>query len=234
MEEKGEKESENELSDEEDRWQRRKLVRKWKEETLGSEKGAQQEVTTKAVGVDVEGIVRKIQSLKVNDSEYPVCYFKLLEAKPTVAQLLPSLFQHMRNMLVQQAATYPNNIPISGQQVRLLNCTFCGMLGCRIVTCKTVNEYTKASHVVHDGRMVLHADKSPIAWNSQGLRISVDAHFGGLLLVSAGTPKNQETAQIQTLFVSGTPVENKGDTSEEKDIVEREEDTHVATFTTTQ
>ena len=62
----------------------------------------------------------------------------------------------------------------------------------------------------------------------------MEACFGGLLLVPAGTPKNQETARIQTLFVSGMPVENKGDTSEEEDIVEREEDTHVATFTTTQ
>ena len=161
---------------------------------MGSEKEAQQEVTTKAVGVDVEGIVRKIQSLKVDDSNYAVCYFKLLEAKPTVAQLLPSPFQHMRNMLVLQAATYPNNIPISGQWVHSLNCHLCGMPGCRIATCKTVNEYAKASCVVHDGRMVLYADKSLIAWNSQGLRISVDAHVGGPLLVPAGTPKDQETA----------------------------------------
>ena len=64
MEEKGEEESENESSDEEDRWQRRKLVRKRKEETLGSEKGAQQEVTTKAVGVDVEGLSERYKVLR--------------------------------------------------------------------------------------------------------------------------------------------------------------------------
>ena len=57
-----------------------------------------------------------------------------------------------------------------------------------------VNEYAKAGRVIHDGRMVLYADKSPVAWNSQGLRISVDAHFGGPLLVPAGTLKDQETA----------------------------------------
>ena len=119
----------------------------------------------KTVDVDVEGIVRKIQSLKVDDSEYAVCYFKLLEAKPTVAQLLPSPFQHMRNALVQQATTYPNNIPIPGQQVCSLNCHFCGAPGCRIGTCEIVNEYAKAGRVVRDGRMVLYADKSPIAWN---------------------------------------------------------------------
>ena len=72
----------------------------------------------------------------------------------------------MRNVLVQQAATYPNNIPISGQWVCLLNCHFCGVPGCRIATCETVNEYTKAGHVICDGRMVLYADKTPIAWNS--------------------------------------------------------------------
>ena len=91
-------------------------------------------------------------------------------------------------------------------------------LGCRIGTCKIVNEYAKAGHVVCDGRMVLYADKSPIAWNSQGLRISVDACFGGPLLVLAGTPKDQKTAWIQTLFVSGTPVEDEGDVSEEEDV----------------
>ena len=100
----------------------------------------------------------------------------------------------MRNALVQQATTYPNNIPIPGQRVRSLNCHFCGMPGYRIGTCKIVNQYAKAGRVVHDGRMVLYADKSPIAWNSQGLRISVDACFGGPLLVPAGTPKDQETA----------------------------------------
>ena len=100
----------------------------------------------------------------------------------------------MRNALVQQAATYPNNIHIPGQQVCSLNCHFCGMLGCRIGTSKIVNEYAKAGHVIRDGRMVLYADKSPIAWNSQGLRISVDACFGGPLLVPRGTPKDQETA----------------------------------------
>ena len=187
-------ESEDKSSDEEDRQQKKKSVRKKKEEVLRDEKETQQEVITKMVDVDVEGIVRKIQGLKVDDSEYAVCYFKLLEAKPTVVQLLPSPFQHMRNALVQQAATYPNNIPVPGQQVCLLNCHFCGTLGCRIGTCEIVNEYAKAGCVICDGRMVLYADKNPIAWNSQGLRISVDTCFGGLLLVPAGTPRDQETA----------------------------------------
>ena len=136
---------------------------------MGDEKETQWEVMMKMVDVDVEGIIRKIQGLKVDDSKFAVCYFKLLEAKLTVAQLLPSPFQHMRNALVQQAVIYPNNIPIPGQQVRLLSCHFCGAPGCMIGTCKIVNEYAKAGRVVCDGRMVLYADKSPIAWNSQGL-----------------------------------------------------------------
>ena len=187
----------------------------------------------KMVDVDVEGIVRKIQGLEVDDSEYAVCYSKLLEAKPTVAQLLPSPFQHMRNALVQQAATYPNNIPIPGQQVRLLNCHFCGVPGCRIGTCKIVNEYAKAGCVVCDGRMVLYTDKSPIAQNSQGLRILVDTRFGGPLLVPAGTTKDQETARIQMLFVSGTLVEDEEDVSEEEGVEKSEEDVPVAVFATT-
>ena len=93
-------ESEDESSDEEDKQQKKKSVRKRKGEVLGDEKETQQEVMMKTVDVDVEGIVRKIQGLKVNDSEYAVCYFKLLEAKPTVTQLLPSPFQHMRNVSV--------------------------------------------------------------------------------------------------------------------------------------
>ena len=72
-----------------------------------------------------------------------------------------------------------------------------------------------------------------IPWNSQGLRILVDAHFGGPLLVPAGTPKDQDTARIQTLFVSGTLVEDGGNVSEEEDVEEREKDTYVAMFTTT-
>ena len=168
-----------------------------------------------------------------DDSEYAVCYFKLLEAKPMVTQLVPSPFQHMKNTLVQQAATYPNNIPISGKWVCLLNCHFCGIPGCRIGTHKVVNKYAKASHVIHDGKMVLHVNKSPIAWNSQGLRVSVDARSGGPLLVLAEIPKDQGTVQIQTLFVTGTPVEDKGDISEKEDVEGKEEDVPVATFTTT-
>ena len=226
-------ESEDESSDKEDKQRKKKSVRKKKGEVLGDEKETQQKVMMKTVDVDVEGIVRKIQGLEVDDSEYAVCYFKLLEAKLTVAQLLPSLFQHMRNALVQQAATYPNNIPIPGQQIRSLNCHFCGAPGCRIGTCEIVNEYTKAGRVVCDGRMVLYTDKSPIAWNSQGLRILVDAHFGGPLLVPAGTPKDQETARIQMLFVSGMLLEDEEDVSEEQGVEKSEEDVPVAAFATT-
>lgn len=70
------------------------MVRKKKGEASGQEKETQWEVLMRSVDVDVEGIVRKIQGLKVDDSKYAVCYFKLLEAKPMVTQLLPSLFQH--------------------------------------------------------------------------------------------------------------------------------------------
>lgn len=53
---------------------------------------------SKTVDMDVDGIVQWIQSLKFDDSKYAVCYFKLLEVKPMVAQLLPSPFQHMRSI----------------------------------------------------------------------------------------------------------------------------------------
>ena len=68
---------------------------------------------------------------------------------------------------------------------------------------------------------------------SQGLRILVDAHFGGPLLVPADTPKDQETAQIQTFFVSGTPVEDEEDVSKEEGVEKSEGDLHVAAFATT-
>jgi hypothetical protein len=185
---------------------------------LGNEKETQRKVLTKTVDIDVEGIVRKIQGLEVDDSKYAICYFKLLKAKPTVTQLLPSPFQHMKNALIQQAATYPNNIPVSGQRVQSFSCYFCGVPGCKIGTCEIVNEYTKAGCVVRDGRMVLYADKSLIAWNSQGLKILVDSCFGGPLLVPAGIPNDQETGQIQMLFVTGTLVEEHEDNSEEEDV----------------
>src|ERR1700678_3232967 len=123
------------------------MVRKRKD-GLKDKEEAKKEVQTKMVDVDVDGIVRQIQGLKVDDSKYTICYFKLLEAKPTVAQLLPSPFQHMHNMLVQQAATYPNNIPISGQRSRSFCCHFCAMPGCRIGTCEIVNKYVTAGRVL--------------------------------------------------------------------------------------
>src|ERR1700678_3853636 len=119
------------------------MVRKRKD-GLKDKEEAKKEVQTKMVDVDVDGIVRQIQGLKVDDSKYTICYFKLLEAKPTVAQLLPSPFQHMRNMLVQKAATYPNNIPVSGKWSRSFNCHFCLMPECKIGACGVVEEYIRA------------------------------------------------------------------------------------------
>ena len=52
-------------------------------------------------------------------------------------------------------------------------------------------------------------------------------------MVPAGTPKDQETAQIQTLFVSGTLVEDEEDVSEEEGVEKNEEDMPVAAFATT-
>ena len=154
--------------------------------------------------MDIDGIVQRIQGLKVDDSKYAVCYFKLLEARPTVAQLLPSPFQHMRSLIVQQAAMYPNSIPISGQRARSPNCHFCGKPGCRIGTCNTVNDYIKAGRVIRKGRMVLYSDKGSIAWNSQGLKILVDIRFGGPLPIPT-VVSAPETTMIQTMFVSCLP-----------------------------
>ena len=86
--------SEEESSEEDNKHKRKKVVKK-KKGIPKDEEEAKKEVQSKVVDVDIDGIVRQIQNLKVNDSEYVVCYFKLLEAKPTVAQLLPSPFQHM-------------------------------------------------------------------------------------------------------------------------------------------
>src|SRR5271168_1004689 len=130
---------EDDSSDEEAKRSRRKAVRKRKD-GLKDEEDARKEVQSKSVDVDIDGIVRRIQGLKVDDSEYAVCYFKLLEAKPTVAQLLPSPFQHMKPSAVHQVSTYPNNIPIPPQRARSYNCHFCGLPGCRIGTCGIVNE----------------------------------------------------------------------------------------------
>ena len=179
---------EDDSSDEEAKRSRRKAVRKRKDR-LKDEEDARKEVQSKSVDVDIDKIVWRIQGLKVDDSEYAVCYFKLLEAKPTVAQLLLSPFQHMCNVLVQQAATYPNSIPISGQRSRSFCCHFCAMPGCRIGTCEIVNKYITAGSVVHDGRMVLYVDKGQIPWCLQGLKISVDSRFEGPL-VAPGTSDN--------------------------------------------
>src|SRR5271168_365836 len=182
---------EDDSSDEEAKRSRRKAVRKRKD-GLKDEEDARKEVQSKSVDVDINKIVWRIQGLKVDDSEYAVCYFKLLEAKPTVAQLLPSPFQHMHNVLVQQAAMYPNSIPISRQHSRSFCCHFCLMPGCRIGTCGIVEKYITAGCVVRDGRMVLYLDKSHIPWNLQGLKVSVDSCFGGPL-VAPGTSDKVNT-----------------------------------------
>ena len=132
-----------------------------------------------------------------------VCYFKLLEAKPTVAQLLPFPFQHMRNILVHQAATYPNNILIPTP--RLFNCHFCAVPGCKIGTCEVVNEYIKAGCIIREGRMVLYVDRTSIAWSAQGLKVSVDFCFGGPLPVIETKEATPDMTRIQTMFISCTP-----------------------------
>ena len=87
-------ESEEESSEEDNRHKKKKAAKKKKNVPKDKEE-AKKEVQSKVVDVDIDGIVRRIQNLKVDDSKYVVCYFKLLEAKPMVAQLLPSPFQHM-------------------------------------------------------------------------------------------------------------------------------------------
>ena len=183
-----ERSEEEESSEEEDKRSRKKTVKK-KRDRVKDEEEAKKEVQSKSVEVDIDGIVRRIQGLKVDDNEYAVCYFKLLEVKPTVAQLLPSPFQHMHNVSVHQAATYPNSIPVSGQRPRSFNCHFCSMPGCKISTCGAVEEYIKAGRVIREGRMVLYVDKSPIAWNPQGLKLSVDCRFGGPLVAPGAIDK---------------------------------------------
>ena len=194
--------SEEESSEEDNRRKKKKAAKK-KKNVPKDEEEAKKEVQSKVVDVDIDGIVRRIQNLKVDDSEYAVCYFKLLEAKPTVAQLLPSPFQHMRNVLVQQTATYPNNISIPTP--RLFNCHFCAMPGCKIGTCEVVNEYIKAGRVIREGRMVLYADRTSIAWSAQGLKVSVDFRFGGPLPVLGTKEATPDMTRIQTMFISCTP-----------------------------
>ena len=94
---KVQEELEEESSDEGSKWGKRKAVRKKKDIPRGEEE-ARKEVQSKTVDMDVDGIVQWIQSLKFDDSKYAVCYFKLLEVKPMVAQLLPSPFQHMHSV----------------------------------------------------------------------------------------------------------------------------------------
>src|SRR5882757_1082276 len=223
-------ESEEESSDEEDKQRMRKSIRKRKDVPVENEE-VKKEVQSKTVEVDIDGLVRRIQGLQVDDREYAVCYFKLLEVKPTVAQLLPSPFQHMRNALVQQVATYPNNIPIPNPRPRSFNCHFCAVPGCKIGTCEVVNDYVRAGRVIREGRMVLYTDKSPIAWSSQGLKVSVDFRFGGPLAPVGTTNSNTETSQIQTMFISCIPV----DDSVVSAVIQEEEDDDalVETFATT-
>ena len=83
---KMQEELEDKSSDEEDRCGKKKAVKK-KRDTPKDEEEDRKEVQSKVVDVDVDGIVRQIQGLKVNDSKYAVCYFKLLEVKLTIAQL---------------------------------------------------------------------------------------------------------------------------------------------------
>src|ERR1700678_2154478 len=223
---------EDDSSDEEDKRLRKKAVRKRKD-GLKDEEETRKEVQSKSVDVDIDKIVWRIQGLKVDDSEYVVCYFKLLEAKPTVAQLLPSPFQHMRNALVQQAATYPNNIPISGQRSRSFCCHFCAMPGCRIGTCKIVNKYATAGCVVRDRRMVLYVDKRQIPWCPQGLKISVDSRFGGPLVAPGTSDKVPDTARIQAMFVSCSPAPDPVVSAVVQEGEDTDDDAPVAAFATT-
>ena len=79
------------------------------------------------------------------------------------------------------------------------------MPGCKIGTCEVVNEYIKAGRVIREGRMVLYADRTSIAWSAQGLKVSVDFRFGGPLTVLGTKEATPETTRIQTMFVSCTP-----------------------------
>lgn len=75
-------------------------------------------------------------------------------------------------------------------------------------------------------------NKSLIAWNGQGLKVLVDAHFGGLLMVPAGIPKDQKTVWIQTLFVSGM-ADEEDISGKDDEGTDSERDIPVAMFTTT-
>ena len=75
------------------------------------------------------------------------------------------------------------------------------MLGCKIGTCEVVNEYVKAGRVICEGRMVLYADRTSIAWSAQGLKVSVDFRFGGPLPVIGTKEATPDMTRIQTMFV---------------------------------
>jgi hypothetical protein len=188
---RAQEESESEESEEEEKQGRRKATRK-KKDVSKDEEETRKEVQSKVVDVDVDGIIRQIQGLKVDNSKYTVCYFKLLDVKLAVAQLLPFLFQHMHNVLVQQAATYPNSILVPAQCPCSSNCHF------RIGNCEVIFEYIKAGCVIQEGRMVLYADRSPIAWNAQGLKISVDFCFKGPLPAQETVETTLETERQHT------------------------------------
>ena len=79
------------------------------------------------------------------------------------------------------------------------------MPGCKIGTCEVVNEYIKAGHVIREGRMVLYADRTLIAWSAQGLKVSVDFRFGGPFPVLGTKEATPDMTQIQTMFISCTP-----------------------------
>ena len=227
-----ERSEEEESSEEEDKRSRKKTVKK-KRDGVKDEEEAKKEVQSKSVEVDIDGIVRRIQGLKVDDNEYAVCYFKLLEVKLTVAQLLLSPFQHMHNVSVHQAATYPNSIPVSGQRPRSFNCHFCSMPGCKIGTCGTVEEYIKAGRVIREGRMVLYVDKSPIAWNPQGLKLSVDCRFGGPLVTPGAIDKAADSSRIQTMFVSCIPASDPVVSAVVQEEEDSDNDAPVNAFATT-
>ena len=80
--------------------------------------------------------------------------------------------------------------------------------------------------------MVLYVDRSPIAWNPQGLRISVDFHFGGPLAPPGTADKPPETTRIQTMFVSCIPAPEPVISAvvQEEDM---DDDTPVTAFATT-
>ena len=80
---------------------------------------------------------------------------------------------------------------------------------------------------------MLYADKSPIAWNNQGLRISVDFRFGGPLAPSGLVNNTPDTSQIQALFVSCVPPVDHVVSASIQEEQEEDDDVPAAAFATT-